>query len=100
MRRRNGRGGGVTGERCQKRKLHALVLGWPEDNVVRLPLLARDNRVGRGTVERITLPGSDAPLRFRRTAEALEVDVPAERRNDIGVALILSGAGLTEGSVA
>ncbi|MDR6788436.1 alpha-L-fucosidase [Sphingomonas sp. BE138] len=81
-------------------KLHALVLGWPEDNVVRLTLLARDDRVGRGTVERVTLPGSDAPLRFRRTAEALEVDVPAERRNDIGVALILSGAGLTEGSVA
>jgi alpha-L-fucosidase len=80
-------------------RLHALVLGWPEDNVVRLTLLAKDNRVGRGTVARVTLPGSDAPLRFVRTGDALEVTLPAAIRNDIGVALILSGSGLTEGSV-
>jgi len=81
-------------------RLHALVLGWPEDGVARLTLLATDNRVGRGTVQRVTVPGSDAPLRFVRTGDALEVTLPPALRNDIGIALILSGSGLTEGSVA
>ena len=81
-------------------RLHALVLGWPEDGVARLTLLANDNRVGRGTVQRVTVPGSNAPLRFVRTGDALEVTLPPALRNDIGIALILSGSGLTEGSVA
>ncbi|MBB3881018.1 alpha-L-fucosidase [Sphingomonas pseudosanguinis] len=71
--------------------LHALVLGWPEDNIVRLTLLGRDNPTLRGQVARVTLPGDATPLAFRRTGDALEVTLPAGARHPIGVALILSG---------
>jgi alpha-L-fucosidase len=79
--------------------VHALVLGWPEDNVARLTLWSRDNPIGRGDVARVTLPGSSAPLAFRRTDAALEVTLPASARNAIGVPLILSGTGLVTGSL-
>ncbi|MGR6329440.1 alpha-L-fucosidase [Sphingomonas sp. XXL09] len=71
--------------------VHALVLGWPEDGVVRLPALA-----SRGTVTRVTIPNDAAPLVFRRTADALEVELPAALRNAIGVALVVNGAGLAQ----
>ncbi|MDF0486528.1 alpha-L-fucosidase [Sphingomonas sp. H39-1-10] len=79
--------------------VHALVLGWPDDGVVRLRLFASGNAVGRGRIMRVALPGDPAPLAFRQTDTALEVTVPAARRNAIGVALVLSGSGLTEGSL-
>ncbi|KTT74255.1 alpha-L-fucosidase [Sphingomonas endophytica] len=82
------------------KNLHAFVLGWPENGVARLTLLGRDNQVGRGTIERVMLSGSDAPLQFQRNGDALQVTLPAAARNDIGVALIIAGSGLTEGSVA
>jgi len=75
--------------------LHALVLGWPADSIVRLTLLGAANPVGRGTIARVTLPGDTTPLRFTRTAEALEVRVPDALRNRIGLALVIEGAGLT-----
>ena len=78
--------------------VHALVLGWPQDNVARLKLWSRNNPIGRGEVSRITLPGQKEPLTFRRTDDALEVDLPPVLRHRIGVALILSGQGLTQGS--
>ena len=80
--------------------VHALVLGWPDDGVVRLTLWAKGNPVGRGEVARVTVPGSAAPLDFRRTSDALEVTLPSGLRNSIGIPLILSGAGLTDGSLA
>jgi len=80
--------------------LHALVLGWPEDGVVRLTLLAKSNMIGRGEVARVTLFGESTPLAFRRTDTALEVTLPGGARNAIGVPLVLSGAGLVAGSLA
>jgi len=50
-------------------------------------------------VDRVTLPGDPTPLRFRRTTDALEVDLPPARRNAIGVALVMEGRGLTDGSL-
>ncbi|HVZ29388.1 MAG TPA: alpha-L-fucosidase, partial [Asticcacaulis sp.] len=46
--------------------LNALVLGWPADGVVRLPLLGAANPVGRGQVKRVTLANDSAPLAFTR----------------------------------
>lgn len=80
--------------------LHALMLGWPDDGVARLTLLANGNPVGRGRVERVTLFGDSTPLAFRRTDTALEVTLPAGAREAIGVPLVLQGQGLVEGSVA
>jgi len=58
--------------------VHAVVLGWPEDNVARLKLWSLDNPIGRGEIRRVTLPGQDRPLQFRRTESALEIDLPPE----------------------
>ena len=80
--------------------VHALVMGWPEDGVMRLTLWGQGNPVGRGEVRRVAVAGDPAPLAFRRTADALEVTVPAAHRNAIGLPLVLSGRGLTEGSLA
>jgi len=74
--------------------LHALVLGWPSDGVVHLTLLGSFNPVGRGEVRRVTLPGSDQPLPFTRSAGALDVHVPAAAQSPIGLALIINGEGL------
>ncbi|RZM25665.1 MAG: hypothetical protein EOP67_44485 [Sphingomonas sp.] len=61
-----------------------------------MTLLGSGNPVGRGTVERVTLPSSDAPLQFTQRADALEVTLPAAARNEIGVALIIAGHGLVD----
>ncbi|KQU55917.1 alpha-L-fucosidase [Sphingomonas sp. Leaf339] len=71
--------------------LHALILGWPDDGVVRLTLLGSGDPTLRGQVQRVTLPGSTEPLRFRRTPNALEVTLPRAARHPIGLALVLSG---------
>jgi len=66
---------------------------------VRLTLLGRDNPVGRGQVERVITPGSNAPLAFDRRGDALMVTLPEALRNRIGIALIVQGSNLTEGSL-
>ncbi|WP_242123356.1 alpha-L-fucosidase [Sphingobium sp. Sx8-8] len=79
--------------------VHALVLGWPEDGVVRLKSWGKGNPVGRGEIQRVTVPGVSAPVAFRRTEEALEVPLPDTLRNGIGAALVLSGEGLATASL-
>ena len=75
--------------------LHALLLGWPEDGVARLTLLGSDNPAGRGEISRVTLVNDPSPLPFIRKGEALEITLPQAARDDLGLALILSGDGLT-----
>ncbi|WP_294245378.1 alpha-L-fucosidase [uncultured Sphingomonas sp.] len=75
--------------------LHALVLGWPEDNIARMTLLAQGNPTMPGQIQRVTLQGDNSPLPFKRTAQALEVTLPLGARHEIGVPLIISGNGVT-----
>ena len=82
------------------RDVHAFVLGWPQDGIARLTLWANGNPVGRGDVRQVTIAGQSGPLSFRRTDAAFEVSLPDQMRHPIGVVLILSGVGLTEGSLA
>ena len=79
--------------------VHALVLGWPDDRIARLTLWSLGNPIGRGEVARVTVPGDSSALKFRQSAEALEVTLPYQLRNDVGIPLILSGTGLIEGSL-
>ena len=72
------------------------MLGWPEDNIVRLTRLGRSNPTLSGEIERVTLPGDPTPLPFRRTEAALEVTLPDAARHPIGVALILHGNGIAQ----
>ena len=76
--------------------LHALVLGWPQDGIVRLSMLGGDSPMLQGEITRVTLPGDPTPLRFRRAGNALEVDLPDAVRNTIGVALVLQGNGVAD----
>ncbi|WP_294271058.1 alpha-L-fucosidase [uncultured Sphingomonas sp.] len=75
--------------------LHALVMGWPEDGVVQMTLLAQGNPTMPGRIERVTIQGDNTPLAFRRTAEALEVTLPQDARHPIGVPLVIAGNGVT-----
>ena len=75
--------------------LHALVMGWPEDNIARMTLLAQGNPTMPGQIQRVTLLGDNSPLPFKRTAEALEVTLPLGARHEIGIPLIISGNGVT-----
>lgn len=75
--------------------LHALVMGWPEDNIARMTLLAQGNPTMPGQIQRVTLQGDNSPLPFKRTAEALEVTLPLGARHEIGIPLIISGKGVT-----
>lgn len=79
--------------------VHALVLGWPEDGIVRLESWREGNALGRGDLRRVRLANDATALKFRRTREALEIQLPAQARNDIGVALVLSGTGITQGEL-
>ena len=75
--------------------LHALVLGWPEDNVARMTLLGSDNPSMPGQIRRVTMQGDNSPLPFKRTGQALEVTLPERARHPIGVALVIAGEGVT-----
>ena len=75
--------------------VYALILGWPEDGIVRLMELGTSAPTGRGTVERVSLVGDQAALRTERKADALEITLPEARRDPIGIALVIRGSGLT-----
>ena len=60
-----------------------------------MTLLAQGNPTMPGQIQRVTLQGDNSPLPFKRTAEALEVTLPPGARHEIGVALVISGHGVT-----
>jgi len=60
-----------------------------------MTLLGSNDPTLTGEVRRVTLPGDATPLSFRRTGDALEVTLPPAARHPIGVALVLSGRGMT-----
>lgn len=57
--------------------LYVMVLGGPRE-VVRVPSLGTGSAQQPGRVSRVTLVGSDAPVAWQQTAEALTLDPPAE----------------------
>jgi alpha-L-fucosidase len=63
--------------------LYAIALGWPEDGKLRIKTLARGSRYMPGEITKVEMLGSDAPLKFERSADALVVTVPAQRPNEI-----------------
>jgi len=64
-------------------RLYAIALGWPEDGKLRIKTLARGSRYMPGEITKVEMLGSDAPLKFERSADALVVTVPAQRPNEI-----------------
>jgi alpha-L-fucosidase len=68
--------------------LYAMTLGRP-DGMVNITSLART-----GTVTRVEVVGSNAPLSFTQDGTGLHVSVPPAASHDFGVALKITGSGL------
>ncbi len=56
--------------------LFAIALGWPDDGTLHIKTLKQGAKIG---ISNIGLLGSKAPVRWKQTAQALEVQLPAER---------------------
>jgi alpha-L-fucosidase len=70
--------------------LFAIALGWPEDGKLRIKTLKKGGPV---QVAGVSLLGSSATLNWRQTADALEVQLPAEKPCKHAYALKLAAKG-------
>jgi alpha-L-fucosidase len=68
--------------------LYAMTLGRPADNV------AISSLANVGSVRRVEVVGSNAPLEFRQNGEGLLVTLPQGASHEFGVALKIEGNGL------
>jgi alpha-L-fucosidase len=69
--------------------LYALTLGKPETETLTLA------SIKEGQVARVEVVGSPAPLSFTQDAGGLHVTLPSSASHAYGVALKITGAGLT-----
>lgn len=60
--------------------LYATVLGWPEDNKVRIKTLKKGSREMAKAVANVSILGRDEKLSFTQDAEGLTVDLRAESK--------------------
>jgi alpha-L-fucosidase len=59
--------------------LFAITLGWPESGVLRIKTLKQGAWIGPGGISGVSLLGSSGPVKWKQTAEALEVQLPPEK---------------------
>jgi alpha-L-fucosidase len=67
--------------------LYAIVLAWPENGKVNIKSLAAGSQLIQREIKRVTLLGSDAPVKWTRSSDGLGVDLPAQRPCDYAFAL-------------
>lgn len=65
-----------------KKNLYAIPLGWPEDGKLIIRSLANGSRWYHAKIKKVMLLGY-GKVEFERTAEGLEVTLPAEKTNNI-----------------
>ena len=65
-----------------KKNLYAIPLGWPEDGKLIIRSLANGSRWHNAKIKKVMLLGY-GKVEFERTAEGLEVTLPAEKTNNI-----------------
>jgi len=56
--------------------LYAIALGWPEDGKLRIKTLKQGALVSSSGIAGVSLLGSKTPVKWKQTAEALEVELP------------------------
>ena len=61
--------------------LYAFALAWPENGKIAIKTLAKGNASHPKEIGKIELLGSDAPILFERTEEALVVTLPEQKSN-------------------
>jgi alpha-L-fucosidase len=62
--------------------LYAIVMAWPEDRKVTVKSLAADSPLAPREIKGVSLLGSAAPVQWKRTAEGLAVELPAQKPCD------------------
>jgi len=67
--------------------LYAIVLAWPEDRKVNIRSLASGSPLLQREIKGVSLLGCDAPVQWKRTADGLGVDLPAQRPCDCAYVL-------------
>jgi alpha-L-fucosidase len=67
--------------------LYAIVLAWPENGKVNIKSLATGSQLIRREIKRVTLLGSDVPVKWTRSSDGLGVDLPAQRPSDYAFVL-------------
>ena len=72
-------------------RLYAIALGWPEDGRLLIKSLAAGSPLAEGSISRIDLLGSSAPVKWTRRADALSVELPAKQPCAHAYALRISG---------
>ncbi len=80
--------------------LYALALGWPDDGRLTIRSLAKPAGEQINHIETVSLLGSDAPVKWQQTPEALLVRLPAQRVSDLTVGLKIEGIGLKPTTIA
>lgn len=76
--------------------LFAIALGWPDDGKLRIKTLKEGVRIGSGGIANISLLGSQSPVRWKQTADALEVELPSQKPCKYAYALKLTVKGTLE----
>jgi alpha-L-fucosidase len=76
--------------------LFAMALGWPDDRILRIKTLKEGAPIGSGGIATISLLGSQSPVRWKQTADALEVELPSEKPCKYAYALKLTVRGTLE----
>ena len=67
--------------------LYAIVLAWPENGKMNIKSLATGSQLIRREIKRVTLLGSDVPVKWTRSSDGLGVDLPAQRPSDYAFVL-------------
>ena len=76
--------------------LYAIALGWPDDGKLRITTLKQGARVSSGGIASISLLGSAAPVKWKQTADALEIELPSQKPCRHAYALKVSVKGNLE----
>jgi alpha-L-fucosidase len=75
------------------KSLYAIALGWPDDGKLVIKSLAKTDDPGANQIKRVELLGYKGKLNFTQTAEALTVELPAQKINALTCSLKITGAG-------
>lgn len=59
--------------------LFAIALGWPDGGTLRIKTLKQGARISTGGISTVSLLGSKTPVKWKQTADALEVQLPSEK---------------------
>ena len=78
--------------------LYAIALGWPDDGRIVIKSLARTGDPSVNRIKRVQLLGYKGAVKYTQTADALVVELPAQKISDLANTLKITGGNLTPAS--